>query len=40
MPLAIPVQQEVAELLRELDAPIPKELCFPSLEGGYVRQLE
>ena len=33
MPPAIPVQQEVA---RDLDAPIPKELGLPSLEGGML----
>jgi len=31
MPLAMPVQQEVAELLRDLDTPIPKEFGFTSL---------
>ena len=33
MPLAIPVQQEVE---RDLDAPIPKELCLPSLDRGML----
>ena len=32
MPLAIPVQQEVARKT----APIPKELGLPSLEGGML----
>ena len=34
MPLTILVQQEVSQ--RDLNAPIPKELVLPSLEGGML----